>query len=298
MTLLLKRSCCLRYLQVDETPVKLLERDKKGYVWCYYAPHVRGGLVVFEVNETRSARVVEKRLATYIGLLQTDGYTGYHGLREQKERIVGLGCLTHARRKFNEAYKVAPDPEGIAAQALKRLQPLYELEARMRERNDTFHTRKRLRQALGWPLLKEFRRWLKQVAPKVPPKSQLGNAIQYTLKQWKYLIAYLRHGQAEIDTNGVENQIRVVALGRKNWMFMAHEEAGIIHATFYSLILSAKRNGLNPRIYIHYLLTKIHDLRQKKIDPHTLLPHTIDCQSLECFAQQLILKAKNVMQLL
>lgn len=287
-----------RYLQVDETPVKLLDCDKKGYVWSYYAPHVGGGLVAFEVNETRSACVVEKRLATYTGLLQTDGYTGYQGLRAQVERIVGLGCLTHARRKFDEAFKVAPDPEGIAAQALQRLQPLYELEARMRKAGYDFKLRKRLRQNIAWPLLKEFRRWLKRTSPHVPPKSQLGLALRYTMNQWNYLIAYLRHGQAEIDTNGVENQIRAIAVGRKNWMFIAHEEAGIVHATFYSLILSAKLNGLNPRIYIHYLLTKIHDLRQKKIELDTLLPHTVERQQLDDFAQQLILKAKNVMHLL
>ena len=284
-----------RYIQVDETPVKLLQSDKKGYVWSYLAPHVGGGLVAFEVNKTRKAHVVETRLAPYEGLLQTDGYSGYQGLREQTSRIVGLACLTHARRKFAEAFKLAPDPEGIAAQALARLQPLYALEARMRAAKYSFHTRKRLRQAIAWPLLKDFRRWLKQVAPQVPPKSQLGKAILYTLNQWPYLIKYLRHGQAEIDTNGIENKIREIALGRKNWLFMANEDTGIVHATFYSLILSATLNALNPRIYLHYLLTHIHDLRQKKIDPHTLLPHTVDRQQLDAFAKQLINHAKEVL---
>jgi len=123
---------------------------------------------------------------------------------------------------------------------------------------------------------------------KVLPKSKLGQAIAYTLKQWPYLVAYLRHGMAEIDTNYVKNKIRDIALGKKNWMFIGNEDCGKIHALWYSLIISAIINELNPRVYIHYLLTKVHQLRRGEIDPISLLPDRIDIKELERFAAEQI----------
>ena len=294
-----------RYLQVDETPVKLLKPDKKGYLWSYYAPHIqqekdqtrcgqRGGLVVFEMSESRRGTVATERLENFSGLLQTDGYAGYNTLRE-REGIVGLGCLTHARRKFNDVIKITNDKNGIAAEMIERIKPLYALEARMKEAKLLFHTRKRLRQKIAWPLLKNIHQWLRSVKSDVPPKSKLADAIHYTLSQWRFITAYVRHGMAEIDTNGVENKIRDIALGKKNWLFIGHKESGKIHALFYSLIISAVLNEINPRVYIHYLLTKIHDLRKKTIDPITLLPDRIDQAQLEQFAKDQIAFGKKIL---
>jgi transposase len=282
------------YLQVDETPVKVLRPEKKGYLWSYFAPWVGKGLIVFELSLTRSAEVAEKRLASFKGLLQTDGYNGYQGLRK-REDIEGLGCITHARRKFSEVVKITKNKQGIAAEALVRLQPLYELEARMREREYSFHTRKRLRQKIAWPMLKEFGIWLKKTKPSVPPKSQLAKAIQYSLTQWPYLVKYLRHGQAEIDTNWVEGEIRNIAIGKKNWMFIGNKNSGQVHAFFYSLILSAILNKLNPRLYLHYLITKVHDIRRGTSDPLTLLPHTINQDELKIFTNKLFAEAKKIL---
>lgn len=282
------------YLQVDETPVKVLKPEKNGYLWSYFAPWVGQGLIIFELSLTRSADVPEKRLASFKGLLQTDGYNGYQGLRGRKD-IEGLGCITHARRKFSEVVKITKNQHGIAAKALERLKPLYELEARMREREYSFHTKKRLRQKIAFPILKEFGIWLKKMISLVPPKSQLAKAIQYSLNQWPYLIKYLRHGQAEIDTNWVEGEIRNIAIGKKNWMFIGNQNSGQIHSLFYSLILSAILNKLNPRLYLHYLTTKVHDIRRDKIDPMTLLPHTIDRDELAAFANKLFADAKKVL---
>lgn len=282
------------YLQVDETPVKVLKPEKKGYLWSYFAPGIGGGLIVFELSLTRSAEVAEKRLESFKGLLQTDGYNGYQGLRK-REDIEGLGCITHARRKFSEVVKITKNKQGIASDALERLKPLYELEARMREQKYSFHTRKRLRQKIAWPILKKIGIWLKKTLPSVPPKSQLAKAIQYSLNQWPYLIKYLRHGQAEIDTNWVEGEIRNIAIGKKNWMFIGNTNSGQVHAFFYSLILSAILNKLNPRLYLHYLISKVHDLRRGIIDPLTLLPHTIDQTVLKEFATQLFADAKKVL---
>jgi transposase len=280
---------CLKagYLQVDETPVKVLKPEKKGYLWAYYAPHCAKGLVFFELSLTRSGAVAEKRLADFKGRLQTDGYGGYTKLRERSD-ITGFGCLTHARRKFDEVLKISKNPDGIAAEVIKRLKPVYALEARMKALGLSFHTRKRLRQKQAWPLLKALKSWLTQNRHRVPGNSKLSIAVQYLFNQWPYLIRYCRHGSVEIDTNGVENRIRPEALGRKNWLFIGNEDSGLIHALWYSLIYSALLNGLNPRVYVHYLLSKIHDLRSKKVEPSTLVPHVINLEALTAFANEQI----------
>jgi transposase len=286
-----------RYLQVDETPVKVLEPEKKGYLWTYYAPHIGNekGLVVFEFNLTRSGKVVDKRLADFTGLLQTDGYAGYNALHAKKN-IADLGCLTHVRRKYMTVVKVTGDNSGIAAQMIERMKPLYALEARMRaDARITFRTRKNLRRRVALPILKEIYLWVCTVRPQVPPKSKLGKAIQHTFNQWKRVINYVNHGEAEIDTNGVENKIREVALGKKNWLFIGNKDSGEIHSIFYSLIISSILNDINPRVYIHYLISKIHDLRRGTIKPVDLLPDRIDIENLGQFANEQIAFAKAIL---
>jgi transposase len=283
-----------RYLQVDETPVKVLETDKKGYVWAYFAPNVGKGLVVFEFSLTRESSVVQGRLQSFKGLLQTDGYSGYDALRKRDD-IVGFGCLSHARRKFSDVVKISGDSQGIAALMIERMKPLYALEARLREAGAHHRVRKRLRQKIARPILKDIHHWLRSIRNKVMPKSKLGIAITYTLNQWPYLIAYLQHGMAEIDTNYVENKIRDIALGKKNWLFMGNEKCGKIHALWYTLIISAIINDINPRLYIHYILTKIHQLRRGEIDPLILLPDRIDINELEKFGAEQIEFAKKML---
>ena len=167
---------------------------------------------------------------------------------------------------------------------IERMKPLYALEARLREAGAHHRTRKRLRQQIARPILNDIHRWLRSIKSQVLPKSKLGKAISYTLNQWPFLVAYLQHGMAEIDTNYVENKIRDIALGKKNWLFIGNEDWGKIHALWYSLIISSIINELNPRVYIHYLLTKVHQLRRGEVDPITLLPDRIDIKALERFA--------------
>lgn len=283
-----------KYLQIDETPIKILNPEKNGYLWCYYAPHIGSGLIVFDLSLSRSGSNAETRLFQYEGLIQTDGYSGYSKLRNS-ENIDCLGCLTHARRKFDEVLKISKNKEGIAAQAIEKLKPLYALEAMMREKNYNFKTKKYFRKKIARPILLDFKSWLIEIRSSVPPKSKLGEAIQYTLNQWKFISKYLRHGMVEIDTNLVENKIREIACGRKNWMFMGNKDSGNIHALFYSLVLSSIANKLNPRLYIHYLISKIHNIRKNEVAPKNLLPHTVDIKLLEEFANYQIHKAKNLL---
>ena len=273
-----------RYLQVDETPVKVQETNKKGYVWAYFAPNVGKGLVAFDFSLTREGFNAQEKLKNFKGLLQTDGYAGYDALRK-REDITGFGCLTHARRKFSEIVKISNDKHGIAADMLQRLKPLYELEERLRKIGNIDHRiRKWLRQKIALPILRSIYKWLKSIKNKILPKSKLGKAVNYFLNQWRYLIAYTKHGMAEIDTNYVENLIRDIALGKKNWLFIGNKDCGKIHALWYTLIISAIINEINPRVYIHYVLTKVHDIRLNLIDPITLLPDRIDLKVLEQFA--------------
>ena len=178
---------------------------------------------------------------------------------------------------------------------IERMKPLYALEARMRDASLDHRSRKRLRQKISLPILKDIRRWLQSIKNRVLPKGKLGKAVFYTLKQWSYLVAYLQHGMAEIDTNHIENKIRDIALGKKNWLFIGNEACGKIHALWYTLIISAIINDLNPRVYIHYILTKVHPLRRKEVDPASLLPDRIDIKELEHFALEQIEFGRKVL---
>ena len=282
----------MRYLQADETKVKILQPEKTGYLWGYYTPLLGKGFVVFEIATTRRGSVAEERLKDFKGLLQTDGYAAYLKLKK-RYGITGLSCLSHARRKFDEVFKSSKNTQGIAAEFIARVKPLYALESRMRDLEVSFHTRKRLRLKYALPVLKELRAWLKQ--QKVPPNSKLADAIRYFLEQYRYLIIYTHHGMAEINTNLLENQNRLVACGRKNWMFVGNKDSGEISALWYSIVATALLNGLNPRLYIHFLLTKVHELRKGLIDPMTLLPHIIDHQILLDFANEQVALARQVL---
>lgn len=276
------------YLQCDESPVQVVTAHKQGFLWVYLAPHAgqKKGLVSFQFSLTRSGKVVKNHLARFSGLLQTDGYAGYEALCQEK-RIVDFGCWAHVRRKFAEVIKVSDSQEGKAAEMIDWIGKLYAIERIARDYELTPRNRKRLRKKRQvWQLLKEIHRWLCRVNPSVPPKSGLGKAISYALNQWPRLIRYACHGEAEIDNNLVENQIRSPTLGKSNWLFVQREESGQINAQFYSLIQSAILNELNPSVYIHYVLTQVHAFRKKTVDPKTLLPHCIDRKLLEEFSRQ------------
>lgn len=281
-----------RYAQVDETPVKVLKPEKKAYMWTYLAPLQDTQLIRFRFDLTRSSQVVEADLKNFTGLLQTDAYNGYNEMRKKSD-VTAFGCMAHSRRKFAEIVKISQKP-GKAHEALEYFAALYAIEQNAREQKLNFDERKVLREKEASLVLKTFHSWLEDSKRKVPPQSKIGNAIEYALKQWPFLIRYINYGEVEIDNNWVENQIRPFALGRGNWLFVAHEESAQIAALYYSLIQSAKMNHLNPRIYMHYLLTKVHDLRRKEIFARDLLPNRIDKNLLNQFAEEEFKKAQKL----
>ena len=259
-------------LQADETPVKVLSKDKKGYIWGYHGYDPGNKFVIFDYANGRGSEFVNKRLVNYRGILQTDGYAGYNSLRARSD-VIGIGCWAHSRRKYMEIVKTTKIT-GKAHQAISFITKLYNLEKEAK--NLDFSERKKLRQTKAKPILDKFKLWLDKSISKSPPQSAIGKALSYTLKQWPYLYEYINHGEVEIDNNLMENQIRPFALGRKNWLFLGNEASAAIGARYYSLIQTCLLNWINPRHYLNYIFTQVHKIRKGEIDPKSLLPQYID----------------------
>jgi transposase len=206
------------YIQADESPLPVLCNQKpgathKGYQWVFLMPKTK--MVVFRYDKSRSREVPLKMLKNFRGCLQTDGYKGYDEISRRKD-IIHIGCMAHARRKFYEVKDNYPEQ---AEHALNIFQQLYQLEEQARkEQLDADQLRLR-REEKASPLLKELKLWLIEQAKEALPKSGLGKAINYTLTQWERLIKYTENGEWMIDNNWVENKIRPLALGRKNYLF-------------------------------------------------------------------------------
>lgn len=259
-------------LQADETPVKVLKNNHRGYMWGYHSLKPNNRFILFEYNESRSGKVASDNLKNYRGILQTDGYGGYNNLRI-KDDIIAIGCWAHCRRHFTDVIKIAIS-NGKAHEIVKWIGKLYQIEDKAREQNLSFAARKDLRQSHAPPILQKIHELLTKSIP--PPKSVLGKAMAYALNHWEYLIKYVDHGEAEIDTNLIENQIRPFAVSRKNWLFLGNEKAAHTAALFYSLIQTCRLNNLDPKKYLIYILYQAGRMRRNEINPSSLLPQFID----------------------
>ena len=257
------------YLMGDETPIPVLTNDKpnathKGYHWVYLAPLEK--LVCFDYRQGRGREGPEEFLKDVHGALQTDGYAAYNSF-EKPGKIMLLSCMAHARRKFDQA---KDGDRERAEQALKLFQSLYEIEREAREQDLSYDERKILRQNKSIEKLQELETWLKENIIQVLPKSAIGGAIAYTLNLWPRLIRYTQDGRYEIDNNLVENSIRPVALGRKNYMFAGSHEGAKRAAMMYSFLGTCKRNNVEPFAWLKDVLTRIPDWSIQRLDE--LLP--------------------------
>ncbi len=261
------------YLQADETPVKVLADNKKGYMWCYHSLDKDNRFVIFDYNLSRSGAVVQARLKDFKGLIQTDGYSGYNYFRKLED-VINFGCWDHARRKFVEAQRVSGKKEkGLAAKAINAIGKLYRIETEIKSLPS--EERKQVRQIKSKPILEALHQWLLENNRKVPKRSNLGTAFTYALNQWCYLINYIDHGEAQISNCLVENLIRPFAIGRRNWLFVGNERGGKVAALLYSLIQSCIINKINARKYLTYVLNQAHLIRREQIDIKSLLPQFI-----------------------
>lgn len=257
------------YLEGDETTIKVLDKDKKGkthlgYYWVYRAP--LENLVLFDYRPGRGREGPSEILKNYKGYLQTDGYDVYDDFGN-REGITLVGCMAHARRKFAEA--VGNDKQR-AEYALARLQELYAIERKAKEQNLTYDQRYDLRQQESIPLLKDLEQWMKEQYAALP-ESTIGKAIAYSLRRWDKLCLYTTDGKLQIDNNLVENAIRPVAIGRKNYLFAGSHQAAQRAAMVYSLLGTCKINNVNPYEWLRDIFERMPSHPINKIED--LLPH-------------------------
>lgn len=253
------------YLQADETPIKVLESSKKGachqgWYWVYHNPMNRS--VLFDYQPTRGAPGPRRILEDFKGYLQTDGYGVYKAIGARND-VTHLGCWAHARREFERA--LDNDRERAEA-ALNFIQGLYGIERKATDMQLTPQERKELRLEESLPIINEMGKWIHGQMKTVLPKSQIGKAFSYSAARWKALSGYLYDGHLEIDNNLVENAIRPVALGRKNYLFAGSHKAAQRAAMIYSFFAICKNQQVNPYQWLRHTLqnimtTKYHNIR-------------------------------------
>lgn len=261
INLLQDKALAYPILQMDETVVQVLrEPDKtaqsKSYMWVMRGGPPKQSSILFHYDPARTQAVAKRLLEDYQGYLQTDAWHAYDAVHS--ERITAVGCWAHARRKFKDAQKALPKTkqarDGKLTKALNFIQKLYAVEKRMPESASIEHIAE-LRQRDSLPILNAFYDWLHK--QNINPQSKLGQAIRYTLTYWKRLIVYCTDGRLEIDNNRIENTIRPFAVGRKNWLFATTQAGARSSANLYSLIETAKANGLNEYDYLKWVFAKL-----------------------------------------
>jgi transposase len=257
------------YIMADETPIKVLDKDhekgvQQGYYWVYR--DVEHKQIIFDYQDTRGSSAPVHMLKNFKGFLQTDGYGVYDKYDKQNDLTL-IHCMAHARRYFEKAMD---NDKARAEYVLQKIQLLYVVERKAREQNYSYAQQLEERQTLSLPILLEIQQWLKDNIVQVTPQSPIGKAIAYALTRWDKLCIYAHNGQLEIDNNPVENAIRPVALGRKNYLFAGSHDAAQRAAIIYSLIATCKANNIEPYAWLKNTLTVINDCKANKL--YELLP--------------------------
>jgi transposase len=255
-------------LHADETPVRQLDpgsgKTLRAYLWAYRSNSLDEGppMVVFDYQSGRAGVHARAFLQDWRGELMVDDYAGYKALFT--EGVTELACLAHIRRKFFDLQAANGSP--IAAEALRRIGQLYAIE----QGATNAQQRHQLRQTQAQPLLADLHAWLRATATTVAAASGTGKAIDYALKRWAALERYAANGIRPIDNNPVENTIRPIAIGKKNWLFAGSERAGRRAAAIQSLLATAKLNGLDPLHWLASVLERLPTCPNSQID--SLLP--------------------------
>ena len=258
-------------VHADETPVNMLDpgsgKTKRAYVWAY-ARSSFDALpgVAYDFCIGRAAKYPVEFLKGWSGTLVCDGYKAYESVFKSEARIEA-GCMAHARRKFDELIKENQSP--VATQAVQRIAWLYRIEKEVRELPE--QQRLAIRQSRARPLCEELHLWLRLERQRVPDGSAIAGAIDYSLKRWTALTAFLLDGNVAIDNNHIENLMRPWAMGRKAWLFAGSELAGQRAAVVMSLVQSARMHGHDPWAYLKDVLTRLPGHLNSRIDE--LLPH-------------------------
>jgi len=285
----------LDYLHMDETTVQVLKASGKSaertsYLWAQRSGLPERPIILFDYDPSRSGEVPRRLLDGFSGYLHTDAYAGYNPVVDAQQ-LTRILCMAHARRYFTDALKarginpskLPPKPgkgERVPIKALNFFKTLYTIERRLRE--EPPDERYRIRQRDTQPVLEKFKLWLDRTLPKVLPTSKLGEALAYTHKHWDGLTRFCDDGRLAIDNNAVENAIRPFCVGRRNWLFSDSVAGARASANLYSLISTAKANGLEPYAYLRHVFTElpkaeslehIEALLPYRLDPSDLIEH-------------------------
>jgi transposase len=248
-------------VRCDETTVQVLDEpgrraEQKSYMWVFHGGPPGKPAVEYQYHPTRAGKVAADYLSGYRGCVQTDGFSGYDFL-DILPGVVHMGCWAHARRKFVEVGKAAGTRGGSAGVAVATIGKLYAIEKRATDQGLSLEERVQERKKSAQPILDGFKDWLDRKTTQVPPKSLLGKAANYTLRQWARLVTYVDHGHLTPDNNLAENAIRPFVVGRKNWLFSGTPAGASASAAIYSLIETAKANGLEPYRYLRHLFARV-----------------------------------------
>lgn len=255
------------YLQIDETPVRVLDPDvkgkaAKGYLWFFGVP---GGDVILVFDPRRSYKVLEEQLGGFAGAFQSDAYEVYEMLSKSRPGIRRLGCAAHARRKF---YEAALEGNQQAIWFIGRFRELYQMEDEVRPLGP--EERQALRQARAPQIWVEMKTRAEELKAAFLPKSSLGKALNYFLNEYQVLLVYLESPAFQIDNNLIENAIRPSCVGKRRWLFIGHPGAGWRSAVIYSILQSCRRRGIETQEYLTDVLTRLPGMKNTEIDQ--LLP--------------------------
>ncbi len=270
---------------IDETTVQVLmepgrENTTKSYMWVFRGGGRSSPQILFRYQATRSPVYVEEFLKDYNGIIQTDDYGGYAKIGKCED-IIHAGCWAHVRRKFIDAEKACGSNEFLT-EILRLIGNLYAVEKHIRENNFDNKQLLEIRNEKSRPLLEKIYLMLQNKRGTIPPKNKISRAISYTLDDWKKLVVYLEDPVIPIDNNFVENAIRPFVIGRKNWLFSGSPRGADASAAFYSLIETAKSNGLEPYWYLRYLYTKL-PYCESTDDLRALLPYSLSMDKIKKF---------------
>jgi hypothetical protein len=279
INLLRDRLLAYDIIQMDETTVQVLKEpnktaQSKSYLWLQRGGPPDQPVLLYDYDPGRGAGVPKRLLEGFAGTLQTDGYDGYNAV-VAVNHLTHLGCFAHARRKFDEAIKAqGKQPRfGLAQQGLALIQKLYGVEKAARTATPEERYIYRIQHAR--PILDQLRTWLNDSLPQVPPQTATGKALNYLHNEWDKLIRYLDDGRLEIDNNRAENAIRPFVIGRKNWLFSDSVRGVKASANLYSLIETAKANGLEPYAYLRRVFAELPRAETVE-DFEALLPGNIN----------------------
>jgi transposase len=263
------------YVQVDETPIRYLDpgqgKTSLGYLWTSHRPKAE---VCYQWEPSRAADCLKKIIpASFQGVLQCDGYAAYPSFNQSRESpLVLAGCWAHVRRKFFEAHESG---NRDAVLILRLIGRLYQVEEQLRTQKAGPALCQALRVWQAVPVLNRIKTILLhwKIRHRHLPQSNMGKALDYALKQWEGLVVYTQVGQVQIDNNGVENAIRLTAIGKKNWLFIGHKKAGQHSAILFTLVENCRRLGLDPQTYLREVLTRLPNATNHNV--HLLTPKAL-----------------------